>query len=98
MSYYVEESHIKENERKVRVDYYVVLKVSATDLASVFDEADFYATEHLGGHIVRRKYKEGLDSRTLCLSALREFFCLVWDIAQASLGDICCFRKSSSTK
>lgn len=44
----VEESHIKENEMKVRVDYYAVLKVSATDLASVFDEADFYATEALG--------------------------------------------------
>lgn len=52
MSYHVEESHIKENEMKVRVDYYVVLKVSAIDFASVFD-----ATEPLGELIVRRKYK-----------------------------------------
>lgn len=37
-------SHIKENETNVQVDDHVVLKVSAIDSASAFDEADLYAT------------------------------------------------------
>lgn len=37
-------SHIKENKTNVQVDDHVVLKVSAIDSASAFDEADLYAT------------------------------------------------------
>ena len=37
-------SHIKENKTNVQVDDHVVLKVSAIDLASAFDEANLYAT------------------------------------------------------
>lgn len=37
-------SHIKKNKTNIRVGDHVVLKVSAIDLASAFDEADLYAT------------------------------------------------------
>ncbi len=37
-------SYIKKNQTNVRVEDHVALKVSAIDSASVFDEADLYAT------------------------------------------------------
>lgn len=70
-------SHIKKNETNVRVDDYVVLKVSAIDSASAFDEADLYTTLLANGAlalpiIVATKKKSGNKDTKTFLGELAE--------------------------